>query len=105
MLHIYAALAEKERALISERTKAALAAAKDRGVKLGNPKQAVVNKAAAAERDAALEGLLRGPCGLSYQAIADELSRRGMATPRGGAKWNAMTVMRAMKRLGIANPA
>jgi hypothetical protein len=41
----------------------------------------------------------------SYQAIADELSRRGMATPRGGAKWNAMTVMRAMKRLGIANPA
>ena len=37
MLHIYAALAEKERAMISERTKVALRAAKGRGVRLGNP--------------------------------------------------------------------
>jgi DNA invertase Pin-like site-specific DNA recombinase len=37
MLHLYAALAEKERRLISERTKAALAARKARGGPLGNP--------------------------------------------------------------------
>jgi len=44
MLHIYAALAEKERRNISVRTKAALAAAKARGVQLGNPEQAKENK-------------------------------------------------------------
>jgi DNA invertase Pin-like site-specific DNA recombinase len=37
MLHLYAALAEKERRLISERTKSALAAKKASGAKLGNP--------------------------------------------------------------------
>jgi DNA invertase Pin-like site-specific DNA recombinase len=37
MLHLYAALAEKERRLISERTKAALAVRKGSGAKLGNP--------------------------------------------------------------------
>src|SRR5258705_11691606 len=40
MLHLYAALAEKERRQISERTKAALAARKERGTKLGNPSNA-----------------------------------------------------------------
>ena len=38
MLHPYAALAEKERRLISERTKAALAAKKAQGARLGNPR-------------------------------------------------------------------
>src|SRR6195952_1039009 len=38
MLHLYAALAEKERRLISERTKAALAAKRASGVRLGNPR-------------------------------------------------------------------
>jgi DNA invertase Pin-like site-specific DNA recombinase len=40
MLHLYAALGEKERRQISERTRAALAARKERGTKLGNPRNA-----------------------------------------------------------------
>ncbi|MBV8138096.1 MAG: recombinase family protein [Deltaproteobacteria bacterium] len=58
VLHLYAALAEKERALIAGRTKSALAAAKAKGVKLGNPRieaargEAVVAIKAAADRAA-----------------------------------------------------
>src|SRR6202050_3723960 len=46
ILHLFAALAEKERAMISARTKAALGAAKARGVKLGGPKLAQARKVA-----------------------------------------------------------
>jgi DNA invertase Pin-like site-specific DNA recombinase len=100
MLHIFAALAEKERTLISERTKAALAAARERGVRLGNQQQADRNKAAAAARDARLEPILKTLWDLPYREIAQELTDRGIPSPRGGA-WSAMSVMRMMKRLGI----
>ena len=46
VLHLFAALAEKERALISTRTRQALAAAKARGVTLGNPKLHAARKSA-----------------------------------------------------------
>jgi DNA invertase Pin-like site-specific DNA recombinase len=73
MLHIYAALAEKERRLISARTKAALAEAKRRGVKLGNLQLAADNRAAAIERAEALRPLL-------VEALARGSSRQAMPT-------------------------
>ena len=102
MLHIYAALAEKERAMISERTKVALRAAKGRGVQLGNPNVGKMNTDAAAARDAVLQPILQEMWEMPYRDIAQELTNRNIATPRGGDVWNAMTVMRVMKRLGIA---
>ncbi|WP_311738773.1 recombinase family protein [Bradyrhizobium sp. NC92] len=48
VLHLFAALAEKERALISTRTRQALSAAKARGVTLGNPRLQVARKGAVA---------------------------------------------------------
>src|SRR6476620_8340595 len=53
MLHLYAALAEKERRFISERTRSALAARKAQGARLGNPKNA--SDAAALGRKAQVE--------------------------------------------------
>jgi DNA invertase Pin-like site-specific DNA recombinase len=102
MLHIYAALAEKERAMISERTKVALRAAKGRGVQLGNPNVGKMNTEAAAARDAVLRPILQEMWEMPYREIAQELTNRNIPTPSGGELWNAMTVMRVMKRLEIA---
>jgi DNA invertase Pin-like site-specific DNA recombinase len=67
MLHIYAALAEKERAMISERTRDALAKAKQRGVVLGNPNVGKMNTEAAAARDAKLKPVLEAMRGKPYR--------------------------------------
>jgi Recombinase len=40
--------------------------------------------------------------GKPYREIAEGLTSRNIPTPRGGDAWNAMSVMRAMKRLRIA---
>jgi DNA invertase Pin-like site-specific DNA recombinase len=99
MLHIYAALAEKERRLISERTKASLAAAKARGVKLGgaNAQSELAAKEAQGRADQ-LRPLFTELSGLSARKVAEELNRRGIATPAGG-KWHAVTVLRVRERL------
>ena len=102
-LHIYAALAEQKRRMISQRTAAGLQAAKERGVKLGNQRIADDNKAAAAARDAILKPVLKELIGSSMRVIAKELTSRGFATPSGGKNWNPMAVLRAMRRLGLAN--
>ncbi|WP_420492394.1 recombinase family protein [Allomesorhizobium alhagi] len=52
MLHIYAAVAEQERSMISQRTKDALAAVKARGVRIGNPQIARAQEVAAHHRTA-----------------------------------------------------
>jgi len=106
VLHIYAALAEKERALISQRTKQALAAAKARGVTLGNPRLAEARARAnketieAAERYAALvlpHILPLAEQGLSLRAMARELTARAVPTARGG-QWYAVQVADILRR-------
>jgi DNA invertase Pin-like site-specific DNA recombinase len=106
MLHLYAALAEKERVMIGARTKAALAAAKERGTRLGNPRLADVrakgsatNRAKAIENDAKALPLIRSMQaeGASFRKIAAELNARGIATARGGT-WAATQVSDIVKR-------
>ena len=99
-LHIYAALAEQERRMISQRTRAGLAAAKARGVKLGNPELAARQAADAAARDEALRPVLVSMAGQSSRAIAQALTEQGVEPPRGGA-WSYQTVLRMMARLGL----
>lgn len=110
-----ASVAELEAGLISERTKAALKAAKARGVKLGNPngaralrgkqvgnKQAVAAVKAKAERQAAnLAGIvddIRNKGAVSVRAITAELNAQGILTPRGGA-WHPTSTARLLARL------
>ena len=105
MIHLYAALAEKERALISARTKSALAAAKARGQKLGNPNIAVAREAGAAvlranaDRHAAnvlpIIAEIQKTGATTLRAIADALNKRGVSTPR-GRQWEAMSVKNAL---------
>ena len=99
MLHLYAALAEKERALISQRTKQGLAAAKRRGVKLdgstAGSERSAQEAAATVER---LRPVMRELADLSSVAAATELNRRGIKSATGG-QWHAATVIRLRERL------
>jgi DNA invertase Pin-like site-specific DNA recombinase len=99
LLHIYAALAEKERALISRRTKDALAAAKARGVKLGGVTgSSLANQQAAAAFAERMRPVFAELSGLSARKAAEELNRRGIAAANGG-QWHAMQVIRVRERL------
>ena len=81
--------------MISRRTKEALQAAKERGVKLRSPEIADTNRDAAAARDADLAPVLRETINLSAQKAADEIERRGLG------KISFRTVMRARVRLRL----
>ncbi|OSI77742.1 recombinase family protein [Bradyrhizobium canariense] len=102
MLHLYAALAEKERAMISRRTKDALAAKKAQGVALGGLRaHGAQAHEEAMERAEQLRPVLNELAGKSAREIPAVLNGRKIATPTGGV-WHAATVIRVQKRLGLA---
>jgi DNA invertase Pin-like site-specific DNA recombinase len=89
--------------MIGERTRHALAAAKARGIKLGNPEQAKINRAKAAARAQALRPHIERCIKAgrtSSSAIATDLNARGIAAPNGG-HWFPMQVRRVRDRLGL----
>jgi DNA invertase Pin-like site-specific DNA recombinase len=96
MLHIYAALAEKERRMISERTRAAMRAAKARGKAFGGRREKLPREAQ--ERADGLRSVFDGLAGLSARQAAEKLNADGVPTPNGG-KWHAATVIRVRERL------
>ena len=108
MLHIYAALAEKERALIADRTRVALAAKKAAGATLGNRTNLAEAQAqgSAANRTAAdafaanvlpVVRQLQAAEVTTARAIAEALNARGIRTARGG-DWHHSTVRNLLAR-------
>ena len=108
MLHIYAALAEKERRLISERTRSALAARKGQGAKLGNrtnAAEALANgrRSLIKEADAFAANVLpivdalRSAGVTDLRGLASALNGRGVRTARGG-RWHMSNVRNLLLR-------
>jgi DNA invertase Pin-like site-specific DNA recombinase len=108
MLHLYAALAEKERRLISERTRSALAIKKAQGAILGNPsnihdagRSGRMTQQAEADRFARnllpiIEAMRSaGPVGMV--SIARQLNERGIRTQRGG-QWHVSSIANPLAR-------
>lgn len=108
MLHLYAALAEKERRLISERTKAALAVRKTSGTKLGNPTN--IGEAGASGRKSLIETAndharsllpllrtLRAEGTIGIGAITRSMNERKIPTAR-GSRWHVSSVANLLAR-------
>ncbi len=113
-IHILAAVAEHEREMISQRTKAALAAAKVRGTKLGNPRlrqqpasremalaataiRSARSRAHAADVLPYIQAAKRAGAE-SISEIGAALTARGIPTPRGGTVWKHAQVQRILAR-------
>jgi DNA invertase Pin-like site-specific DNA recombinase len=107
VLHLFAALAEKERSLISTRTRQALAAAQARGVTLGSPKLAQARETAVASIKAGADQHAANVLPIireaqkaganTLRAVAEALNARGISTARGG-RWHAMSVKNVLDR-------
>lgn len=101
-LHLFAALAEKEAEVISQRTKAALAAAKDRGTELGKHGKVLAarNQAEAMDRlePIAADLLALKAKGLSVRKMVEALNSRSIPSPAGG-KWHPASLHKALARL------
>lgn len=109
VLHIMAAVSEHERQIIGERTKAALAAAKATGVRLGinGHRLAAVHKAEAAAcaveiRGAVMAGLDAGA--RTTRQIADHLNAADVPS-RQGSRWHPASVARLLRRLNASEKA
>ena len=115
MMRVYAAMVQKERELISERTRAALKAAKVRGAVLGEdrgwrPPKPPCAAAAALSRRGAADGrahrlaleveALRAEGVTSCRGLARALTQRDVPTPRGCTTWTHTTVARVLARAG-----
>jgi DNA invertase Pin-like site-specific DNA recombinase len=101
MLHIYAALAEKERRLISQRTRDALRAKIAQGAELGGLNASGIQKRdEAKQRAEELRPVFAELGDVSTREIARVLNERKIATPTGAPR-SAMTVGRVRKRLGL----
>ncbi|MEK7764390.1 MAG: recombinase family protein [Nitrospirota bacterium] len=110
VLHLYAALSEKERSMISVRTREALAALKRRGIRLGNPSHRSLcdasRRGAQARQKAAdtfassIRPMINGyrTQGLTLRATAEAMNRSGVPTYRGGGTWSATQLARIMAR-------
>jgi DNA invertase Pin-like site-specific DNA recombinase len=118
VLHLYAALAQKERKMISDRTKAGLAAAKARGTKLGMAARtkaamlkiaargAKANKTAAVDQAETIRKSIVASLndGRSLRAAAEWLNDCRIASP-GGGRWYAPSLLKAARRLGLRTKA
>ena len=113
MIRVYAAMAQKERELISERTKAALAAARARGAVLGGDRgyRPSMGPCAAAAAKSRAESASRAAHRLSLEiarlradgvttlvGLARSLTERGVPTPAGAVVWTHTTVARVLGR-------
>ena len=120
MWHIMASVAEQEAEAISKRTKAALAAAKARGTKLGGRRVSAerfaeiaasgrkVRTATATKEAASLMPIIqeiRNSGASTLRAIAAELNAREIETPRKVGEWTAVQVVRVLKRLEVPQVA